>query len=235
MAVGTPGARSDISDLRPWTQSAELHTRPATVLMTSARCAAPTSKMQVCFAVDTTLMVNCGFACAGYVGLPTTRLITMCLVTQRGASGPPAPGAGPPPLAAAGGFLPWCLPWPSWPPCPPLAVPLPGLPVPAPAWLLGTGLAVADGLGEAAAPVPPDPPLPPPAGPLVPAPAPCSPPAVTFPAALIGLGWPIAPETAQASTPKMDRPMSSAKNRRRQYVAGDPFPRRLLIVLSPIR
>ena len=56
-----------------------------------------------------------------------------------------------------------------------------------------------------------------------------------FPAALIGLGASIAPDTAQASTPKMDRPMSSAKNRRRQYVAGDPFPRRLLIVLSPIR
>jgi len=33
----------------------------------------------------------------------------------------------------------------------------------------------------------------------------------------------------------MDRLMSSAKNRRRQYVAADPFPRRLLIVLSPIR
>src|SRR5690242_8881271 len=227
MAVGTPGARSDISDLRPWTQSAELHTRPATVLMTSARCAAPTSKMQVCFAVDTTLMVNCGLACAGYVGLPTTRLITMCLVAQRGARGPPAPGAGPPPPAAAGGFLPWCLPCPPWLPCPPLAVPLPGLPVPAPAWLpgtgllgtgllgtgllgtgllgtglLGTGLAVAGGLGEAAAPVPPDLPLPPPAGPLVPAPVPvpCTPPAVTFPAALIGLGASIAPDTAQAST-----------------------------------
>jgi hypothetical protein len=72
--------------------------------------------------------------------------------------------------------------------------------------------------------------LPPPAGPLVPAPLPD-----TFPAALIGLGASIAPETAQARTPKMDRLMSSAKNRRRQYVAADPFPRRLLIVLSPIR
>jgi hypothetical protein len=101
---------------------------------------------------------------------------------------------------------------------------LPDDPVPVPpvAGLPGDGpgeAGVTDGLGEADGTIPPDVPEPPPGAPpdvTAPLPAACDPSLVVRAAVLNGFGGPIAPETAQASTPNTDRPTSSAMNRRRQ-------------------
>ena len=63
--VGTPLTRSVTSDFRPWTQSAELHTRTLPASMTSARRAVPTLKVHGLPAVETTSTSNSGQAGAG--------------------------------------------------------------------------------------------------------------------------------------------------------------------------
>jgi hypothetical protein len=89
----------------------------------------------------------------------------------------------------------------------------------------GSGEAAGDGAGVLVAVAPAAAPLPP-AGWCLPL--------TTLAAGLMIFGFPSAPDTDQARTPKMASPATSAMNRLRQYVADDPFPLLLLIVFSPI-